>query len=151
MTWNSTPLRCSETSSMHSAPSSSPSLLFPMQETVLLLVRPQVSLSFCYCSMNPSKAHPYFIRKVSQLNPPTSGVLKVWPILSTVLITLWFSVQVAQVQVPRVWHKVAQVQEGSAEIFPRRLLLNSVAPGFPSWLLVFRAALRPHSKSHIVW
>lgn len=43
-----------------------------------------------------------------------------------------FSVQVAQVQAPRVRHKAAQVQVGSAEICPRRLLLNSVAPGFPS-------------------
>lgn len=60
MTWNSTPLRCSETSSMHSAPSSSPSLLFPMQETVLLLVRPQVSLSFCYCFHKPFKSTSLF-------------------------------------------------------------------------------------------
>lgn len=88
---------------------------------------------------------------LGKLNPPTSAVLKVWPISSTVLITLWLSVQVAQVRVPRVWHKVAQVQEGSAEIFPRRPLLNSVAPGFPLWLLVSRAVLRPPSKSHVVW
>lgn len=101
------------------------------------------SLSFLSVSMKSWKARPYFIKKATIYFKycPRSAFL-----IFTYLITLWLSVQVAQVQAPRVRHKVAQVREGSAEICPHRLLLNSVVPGFLSWLLASRAALRPHSK-----